>query len=245
MHVYGVIREVFHKSGRLLRTIGNHDEPLRKESVLEGLQTIYDGVDIHDYIFITPTSPPRTPLVVVTHGHQFDAWNNKSCGSMAGEVITEVVSGLGTIWGPSSWAAGKAADLTPRATWMRKLTGQGFPNELEDLTVDTFFGSAQSVDEVELYELMNEAFPRGRGGPDPYPFLILGHTHEPRHSPARPGGGSYDKYTNSGTAGRYEGLLWSVEIIDAEPELHIWYHADNGELVDQVMVAADDKLVAA
>jgi hypothetical protein len=236
MHVYAAIRELFDRRDRFLRTIGNHDDPLRNEAVAEGLRTIYPKLKVNDYVFITPAHMPRNPMTVVTHGHQFDAWNTPSCASMAGEVITEVVSGLSTIWGESSWAAGS----TSRSTWMSKLRGSGFPNVLEDLTVSTL-ASAQSVDEVELYKLMDEAFPSGRHGPPAYPYLILGHTHEPRHQSKRPGGGYFNKYTNSGTAGRYDGLVWCVEIIDGVPEVHVWYR-DNGVLIDRRMVRDDDKL---
>ena len=240
MPVYAVVRELFDKKGMLLRTIGNHDEPLRNKEVLEGLRSVYPDISINDFIFLTASGMPGSPVTVVTHGHQFDAWNNKSCGSMAGEVITEVVSGLSTIWGESSWAAGS----TSRSSWSSKLAGRGFDNELEDLTVSTF-ASAQSVDEVELYDLMNEAFPSGPSGPPAYPYLILGHTHEPRCGPSRPGGGYYEKYTNSGTAGRYDGLLWCVELENGVPEVHVWYHATDGRLVDQPMRGDGDRLKAA
>ena len=240
IHVYGVIRELFHDDGSYHRTIGNHDDPLRNASVREGLNTVYPGITVNDYLLVAPTAMPRTPTTVVTHGQQFDAWNTKSCASMAGEVITEVVSGLSTIWGESSWAAGS----TPRSSWMPKLQGNGFPNELEDLTVSTFVGSAQSVDEVELYELMKDAFPSGPSGPPAYPYLVLGHTHTPRQGPRRPGGGRYDKYSNSGTAGRYDGLLWCVELDNGVPEMHVWYR-DGGKLIDQPLVGDGGRMRAA
>jgi len=79
------------------------------------------------------------------------------------------------------------------------------------------------------------------GGVDlsvPIPKLICGHTHEPRQNavfPTDPGesepwerpdmhrGASY---LNSGSAGRYENLVWGVEIVGEEDRIVSWSRID-------------------
>lgn len=63
----------------------------------------------------------------------------------------------------------------------------------------------------------------------PAPHLILGHTHVPRWQERirKRKAETFDKYTNSGTAGMHEGLIWCVEIVDGIPTLHAWFE-ENG-----------------
>ena len=241
IHVYSFIRELFFNNGRYVRLIGNHDDELRDRDLLRGVRTVYPGLVIYDYLLICPESAAGwdDPKVVVTHGHQFDAWNAHACAAVAGEAITEVVSGLSTIWGESSWAA----STTSRSKWRSKMNGSGFDNELADLTVTTFFGSSQSVDELELEDLMKESFPTGRAPEQPH--IVIGHTHSPRFRAWDDHDKPFTKYTNSGTAGRFEQLLWCVEVVNGAPTLHAWFENSSGQLVDCHMVGNHAKLVRA
>ncbi len=59
------------------------------------------------------------------------------------------------------------------------------------------------------------------------PTLILGHSHEPRIRPGVNWPGverrQIDFYLNSGAAGRFENLIWGIELIDGEPFLISWH----------------------
>jgi hypothetical protein len=56
----------------------------------------------------------------------------------------------------------------------------------------------------------------------------LGHTHEARYQPASLSSDSagahttFEHYLNSGAAGRFENLLWAIEIVDGEECLVSW-----------------------
>jgi hypothetical protein len=232
VHVYGWIRDLFHDKGRFIRTVGNHDQQMRDGELLDGIRTVYDGVDIYDYVFIGVHShgiPIGGPDVIIGHGHQFDAWNTRTCAKMAGEAITETVSGV------SRWAASTKS----HGYWQSRLDGKGFDNELSDLTFTTFFFEQQSVDEPELRDLLEEAF---EDAPK-QPHLVLGHTHTPRYRAADEDGRVFANYTNTGTAGRFDDLIWCVEIVKGEPSLHAW-HWENGKPRDRLMaVGSNGKLV--
>jgi hypothetical protein len=60
-------------------------------------------------------------------------------------------------------------------------------------------------------------------GSDP-PYLLLGHSHEPRHRSWNPATSTQsDRYLNSGSAGRFENLIWCTEIIDGVPQVAAWH----------------------
>ncbi len=56
---------------------------------------------------------------------------------------------------------------------------------------------------------------------------MLGHSHEPRLRAGHPGESDErqvtDFYLNSASAGRFEGLIWGLELIDGEPLLISWH----------------------
>lgn len=80
------------------------------------------------------------------------------------------------------------------------------------------------LDERRICAAWEESNPRERPG------LVLGHSHEPRFSPAFPstivGEGARhlaSYYYNTGSAGRFENLLWAIEIRDQRPKLVAWH----------------------
>ena len=62
------------------------------------------------------------------------------------------------------------------------------------------------------------------------PSLVIGHSHEPRFQPAFPTGmfgddakHLADYYYNTGSVGRFENLLWGLEIRDGKATLISWH----------------------
>jgi predicted phosphodiesterase len=77
----------------------------------------------------------------------------------------------------------------------------------------------------------------------PLPKLILGHTHEPRqNSIDRDTGTAYGYYLNSGSAGRFENLLWCVEIRGTQDFVCSWSRID-GKLRRTTWKAVDNLLM--
>ena len=62
------------------------------------------------------------------------------------------------------------------------------------------------------------------------PTLVLGHSHEPRFRstfPGRSGASALaDCYLNSASAGRFQNMIWGLELIDGEPFLITWHQGD-------------------
>jgi hypothetical protein len=81
---------------------------------------------------------------------------------------------------------------------------------------------ARHMSEVFIHQQLEQVF-----GANP-PYLILGHSHEPRHqavtlpTPGQPSGIA-EHYLNSGAVGRFENLIWGVEIIDGIPQVVAWH----------------------
>jgi len=78
------------------------------------------------------------------------------------------------------------------------------------------------------------------------PTLILGHTHEVRHRPVGQSSRPFPQYLNSGSAGRFENLIWAVEIEDATPRVVSWHFSEGpekGDPVRQVWSPDADRLI--
>ncbi len=225
--VYQTIRNLFHDTGRYVRTLGNHDDYWRSDDYLPGLQVVYPGIEVFDYAFIGNYGADRhehggnPPRVIVAHGHQIDAWNNSVCRA-AGEMITAVFSGF------PEGIPYLAEYVVERSEWEDKLRGQGFDNELSE--------SIASIDEVEFYRNIRDDFSN-----HPYvPHFILGHTHHPLKDPLLPGWshqpgfeymglGRFSEYTNDGTAGRWEQFIWCVTVESGRVGLHGWTWGSDGQ----------------
>jgi hypothetical protein len=93
-----------------------------------------------------------------------------------------------------------------------------------------------------------------QGVPVPIPKLVLGHTHEPRQNAVFPhdpleqehweesdtGAGAF--YLNSGSAGRYQNLIWCVEIVGDNDRICSWSRVD-GRLKKIAWRSEGDRLV--
>jgi UDP-2,3-diacylglucosamine pyrophosphatase LpxH len=67
-------------------------------------------------------------------------------------------------------------------------------------------------------------------GSRPIPKLVLGHTHEPRQNAVNPESGlEANWYLNSGSAGRFQNLIWCVEICGSQDFIVSWSRV-NGKL---------------
>lgn len=95
--------------------------------------------------------------------------------------------------------------------------------EKEVETGEAFF-KFRHLDENFLRSCLIGSFPDAATRPK----LLLGHTHEVRYKPAWLGDGltashpDFDHYLNCGAAGRFENVLWGVEIIDGVEKVVSW-----------------------
>jgi len=202
------IREAFHDSGRFIKLYGNHEEALRNPEALAQLREVYPNIEVHDYAVIQ-----SAPAVVVCHGHHFDPWTNPMMAPWIGESITESFSwagqGADRIWLRNSWIR----DFKHRENTLVKAPSLA-PSEPGQFTP-----KVRHMGEVHIVDKMNELF-----GPS-LPWLILGHSHEPRMKKTLRAG-RVERYVNCGSAGRYQDLVWCAEIVDGNPSLHAWYCED-------------------
>jgi UDP-2,3-diacylglucosamine pyrophosphatase LpxH len=82
------------------------------------------------------------------------------------------------------------------------------------------FFKYRHTNEIKIARRWKELFPSAT------PTLILGHTHEVRMNPVRPDGSVASWYMNCGSAGRFENLIWGIEIDNGTPRLVSWHFSD-------------------
>ncbi|MEM1234587.1 MAG: hypothetical protein AAGH70_10705, partial [Pseudomonadota bacterium] len=111
---------------------------------------------------------------------------------------------------------------------------------LEVLTGDEWF-KFRHLDERKLCQRYESRYATHAGFPlpSPPPKIVLGHTHEPRINAADPLRNTQASYLNSGSAGRFENLIWAVEIREFGGDRVVSWSRVNGRLrktiwVDQV-----------
>ena len=84
------------------------------------------------------------------------------------------------------------------------------------------------LDEVFIDEQLDSTGENAFGS-DP-PYLLLGHSHEPRHRAWNPATDTQsDRYLNCGSAGRFQNLIWCTEIIDGVPQIAAWHRPGGPE----------------
>lgn len=86
------------------------------------------------------------------------------------------------------------------------------------------------MNELRLANHMKQAFG------DTIPWLALGHTHEPRMNAVQVHNvfpaietEQIGFYLNSGSAGRFQNLIWGLEIVEGAPTLISWHRGEDGE----------------
>jgi len=90
----------------------------------------------------------------------------------------------------------------------------------EVLTGQEFF-KYRHMDEVFITREWDGRFPDSSRRPT----LVLGHSHEPRMNPGRRERGGlrqYPYYMNSAAVGRFENIVWGIEIVDGRASLVSW-----------------------
>jgi UDP-2,3-diacylglucosamine pyrophosphatase LpxH len=185
---------------RIVKLVGNHDAELLRSEFAEHLPLTREGVTIDEFAVI-PAGDGQ-PAVVICHGHQMDPWTCQATRAVIGESITESFSWLGQgadrIWYTSAWGP------PLRST-----------NELSALSIASFSGLVPKVrhmSERRMHKNLTRQFPDLGARP----WVILGHTHEPRFRPR-------ERYANAAAAGRYQDLVWAVEIEKGIPKLVAWW----------------------
>jgi hypothetical protein len=150
-----------------------------------------------------------------------------SLAAWLGTVIGGMV-GLGVLGGATGMAASLADELSNPALW-ENIFGHNIAWEYfrsddsgEALFNEVYCGKRwikfRHLDEIFINQHLERAF----GSKAPY--LVLGHSHEPRHRSWNPATSRQaEHYLNSGAAGRFENLIWCVEIIDGIPQVVAWH----------------------
>jgi hypothetical protein len=146
-------------------------------------------------------------------------WLGTLMGGMAG------LAGLG---GALGMAASLADELSNPAFWettfKHNIAWEYFQsdNAGEALFNEMFCGQrwlkVRHLDEIFINQRLESAFGSRA------PFLVLGHSHEPRHRSWNPATSKQvDHYLNGGAAGRFENLIWCLEIVDGVPQVVAWH----------------------
>jgi hypothetical protein len=156
---------------------------------------------------------------------------------------TALEAGLGTIW-TAAWgiSLGGVANISEalaellgdsafwEETFAHNIAWEYFqstdPAEavLNEVLCGKRWFKFRHLDEVFINEQLESKF---KGN---VPYLLLGHSHEPRHKAwDREEEDQADHYLNSGAAGRFENLIWCVEIIDGVPQVVAWHRPGGPE----------------
>ncbi|MEZ6103812.1 MAG: hypothetical protein R3E01_33115 [Pirellulaceae bacterium] len=93
---------------------------------------------------------------------------------------------------------------------------------LEEVLPGKRWFKVRHMNELRIAKGLKDVFGEG-----PLPSLVLGHSHEVRQNALNSGGNAIPYYFNCGAAGRFENLVWALEIVDGEPKLVSW-HSDGG-----------------
>jgi hypothetical protein len=222
---YMAVNDGFVAQDRYTRTIGNHDDVWDNEDMLPVFDIVYDSpVVAHDYILLDNSQTNETEFVIA-HGHQSDIWNMQLC-DFAGKAVTEAFCALTEL---SVGLIGKIKKFyETRDKWESELQGNGFDNELHRMES---LGFKQSLDEVELYEELEDIY----GNSLRQPYLILGHTHHVKHNAGAPY--TWYEYSNSGTTGMWEEIVFCLEINNRKVQPVAWYTDSTGAILRQELSA--------
>ncbi len=189
--IYGLLRDGFCADGRYHRTVGNHDDALTDDELVEHLATSLPGLRAADTILLdrpgaTAAEGIAGVRAVIAHGHLTDSWNGPGFAAL-GRVITWLATAFGDLpWTPS------LSDGAEEHAAARLLAGRG-RNRL--ISVDARYGGNRrfdSLDEERLFERLGREEPDGG-----WPWLLFGHTHFPMLEPLDASGRAV-RYANSG-----------------------------------------------
>lgn len=192
--IYRVIRDEFVAKGRYVRTIGNHDNVIRRPMVAEQLRAHLGVHPIADFVALRSGDQL---VALVAHGHHTDGWN------------APFRDNLGKL---SSWMASTLIDvprldspegLPPQAATTVILEGR-LPNKL--ITINPIFGANSSYDSLDEELLANSIAAAGLD----HIWYLLGHTHSPVEAPVMSRGIKWKRYANSGS-GLVQDVVTAIE----------------------------------
>lgn len=254
--VYRAVREGFQIHGRLVRLAGNHDLHMQRQSMLKILRRELPKVRVYDYLVLeTKYRGQKQPKYLVTHGHQFDLATNPVYAAKLGETISEALSwafeGPDRFWrwddDVAAWTrkSGFRNRLVSAKPEKLQITENLWRYLLEDVfkynVAWEYFESNTAIDalckevvtgnewfkfrhldEFQLQNELSKIFKSVSGTP----ALILGHTHEVRHHALDKKNKKYSRYLNCGSVGRFENLLWGIEIVNGTARIIGWRRKD-------------------
>jgi len=215
--VYSIVRTLFYDKGKYTRLIGNHDDVWMDPRMERIIQQIYPSITVYDYCTLEHQNKTS---VILAHGHQSDIFNTPMC-NFAGKVATEVASVLKEI----SLSSVNLFSV-PKSEWNEKWNGQGFKNELTETELLEFV----SFSEKDLYDDLKNIY-HGRSD---QPHLILSHTHNPKNKADIPNSKKnkiWEKYSNSGTAGMWEDIVFCLEVEYPDIRVIAWKKEDDGTVL--------------
>lgn len=109
------------------------------------------------------------------------------------------------------------------------LLGTTIYQKLCQVLLKAEFFKFRHLDELHLVEEYGKRFP----SESTRPVLVLGHTHEVRSNAIDASQRAYPWYLNCGSAGRFENLIWGVEIDNGVSRIVSW-HFKNGPGTDGI-----------
>ena len=113
--------------------------------------------------------------------------------------------------------------LEKNVAWEYFLSDTPLKAYTEEVLNGLAFFKFRHMDEVRIMKSWNQTFP----DPKKRPKLLLGHSHEVRINPRLPGTKQpYRFLLNSGTAGRFENLVWGLELDNGKAQVVGWTHAN-------------------
>jgi hypothetical protein len=223
---YDRIRADFHTGGRFVRVTGNHDDCYEREPACAALADEFPGLAPTDFVVLEHLG---TPVGVVFHGHQTDAWNGPGVPNNIARFTTSLGAAL-----HDQVVVGLAPGLPTAADSAHLLEGRA-RNRLT--RVNGLVGAntgLDSMDEVLLFESFRRAWgAEGELDLEPGPWIILGHTHIPLAAPFHPrDGGRWHRYRNAGSGITHRlvtGVEWDGTADPVHPDVRlVAWAADEG-----------------
>lgn len=217
--IYDQIEDEFASSGKYARTAGNHDLPMVEPYMQRVLQNeALPSAKVAEFLVIEGKNG-GVPTHLIAHGHQSDNFNRAGC-EWFGESVTRLVSRFFQL--P---LIGKMIEgLSSGEPNVDEQFTRGRKNILDD---HEYLGLFATLDEPELFA----AYERLAGN-IPLPWLLLGHSHDPKWvpgikdrsgdcadnaEPIPPAWGPQPNnnvggYLNTGTTGMLKDIVWFATI---------------------------------
>ena len=222
---YSIIRTLFHNKNQYTKLIGNHDDVWSDAVMQPMLDVYYPGIKVNDYCTLENVNGKETE-VIIAHGHQSDMFNMPMC-SFAGKAMTNLASVVHEL------SLGKFNKFTKsKEDWMAEFMSTGFENKLQEIDLL----GLSSFSEYNLYKDLESIY----GDSTTQPYLILGHTHNPKDDALIPyymfkENWNWDEYSNSGTVGMWEGIVIGLEVEYPNIDVIAWMKEQNGMIKKHVL----------